>query len=406
MAVVNDPVSPAEPDSTPDQIRSERDLDWLRTVLGRGVSDRRGAYLARPSGDDLHLLVPTEPSAAAAAALRRFDDNRSPAKIIAGLAGRALARTRLLALAPGERLELEPFALVEHLATTLGEPELLAAVTLGPPRRNRKPVLQLIRPDGVVVGFAKVGWSPLTNALVANEADLLTTLEGRLPPPLLAPRVLHHGPWGDGTVVVTTPLQPAGPLSTLLPRRSAPLDTVEIVRAIAAVDDRGSIPVDRLDLLAEWRDHGLAESIDLDRVIARHGATELRVGLWHGDFTPWNLLADGDTLAIWDWEFGGRGRPVGFDALHHDFERLRRAADGSNHRALTITVERSAGILNSIGVGASKAERDAIVDLYLCELIVRELRLHGQRWGGGAIARLAPVAIDLLGRRLHRADRP
>ena len=47
---------------------------------------------------------------------------------------------------------------------------------LGAARANRKPVLQLLTPDGETVGFAKIGVSPLTSSLVWAERDALTLL--------------------------------------------------------------------------------------------------------------------------------------------------------------------------------------------------------------------------------------
>lgn len=396
--------------------RGEDDLAWLRIVLGIGSDERTHDLLARPSVDELRLLIPTSPPAAAAASLRRFDADRSVAARAAGFAGRAMARVGLLGLVPGERIELPRFALVDHLATALGEPTLLASVTLGTRRRNRKPVLQLLTPSGRIVGYAKVGWSPLSCELVANEADILTLIERRLPSWMRAPVVLHRQSWRGGEVVVTSPLIPESTFPGFTRSRSRS-SIPAIVGAVAGLDRGEVCRVDELAVLGEWGRWGLGAVVDLGRIVSQHGSTLVRSGLWHGDLTPWNLSTRGSTVHLWDWEFAGRGRPVGFDALHHRFEQHRRAPGGSNGAALTATVAEAANVLATGAngdTGANGADGDtsadgadgdraveAIVDLYLCELIVRELRLDGQRWTGDAVAGLAPTAKTILERRIR-----
>lgn len=202
------------------------DLDWLTEVLGAVPGAGLVPYLARVAGDEVRFLAPAGPAAATAAALHRLGDDRSRARQAQAVLGRLAGRAGLLGRLPGAvRLALPPFALVDHLARALGEPELAVAVTLGPRRRNRKPVVQLIRPDGSVVGFAKVGWSPLTAELVDNEADVLRLVAGRLDPAVVvAPAVLLHDRWEGRSVAVLSPLQPTGPTRPAWPpwRRPSP----------------------------------------------------------------------------------------------------------------------------------------------------------------------------------------
>ena len=143
------------------QLENE-DLHWLLGALGgRGVGPSR-RMLVRPSASAPELMLPLESRAAAATSLRRYHDGKSRRERAITFGAIALARLGALELAPGDTADIGPFALVERAAQVLGEPDLQIAVTLGPRRRNRKPVVQLIRPDGSAVGFAKVGWSPFT----------------------------------------------------------------------------------------------------------------------------------------------------------------------------------------------------------------------------------------------------
>ncbi|MFV0257216.1 MAG: hypothetical protein ACK5PP_02040 [Acidimicrobiales bacterium] len=321
---------------------------------------------------------------------------------------------------PGRRLDLPPFALVAALQRTLGEPKLVAAVTLGPLRRNRKPVLQLIRPDGITVGFAKVGWSPMTAALVDAEAAALRRMAGRLPADHTIPAVIHHGPWRDGSVVVLTSVTggdggPGSLLAALRRRRGGTGDDTTTpplaatIAAIASVDAEPGRAVADLAVFQEWRrleaTAPLYPGLALDAVISVHGRTRLDVGWWHGDLTPWNRWRGGGSVVVWDWELAGPGRPVGADALHHHFE-LHRRTDGDHRSALDAVVDAAPDLLAGVGVDPEPAVVAATIDLYLCDLLARERRLEGQRWDGGAMAGLADVAGPLLRRRLAAPTPP
>ncbi len=375
------------------------DLDWLVDILGPGT----GApvpYLARPSADQPSFLVPTRPRRAAAAALARFDDDRTAKERAIGLAARGLARTGLLAAAPGDAIELPRFDLVDELALALGEPTLVAAVTLGPRRRNRKPVLQLLTPDGRTAGFAKVGWSALTAELVDAEVAALERIDGQLPPTIGAPVVLHHQSWRTGPVAVVTALDRPPHPGRLRRRKAAPSPT-GLVAAIASVGRRDDRRVDELELWPMWAESGLADQVDVETFLARHGTVRLTTGLWHGDLTPWNISTTADRVWVWDWELSGEDRPLGFDRLHQLFELTRRRHSASTLAALATMVARSARALQALDI-ANRRTQAATVDLYLCELIAREHRLEGQRWTGGTATDLSPVAGELLRRRLDR----
>lgn len=385
------------------------DLDWLAEVLGVVPGAEPVPYLARLANGEVRFLAPARPAAATAAALHRLGDSRSRSRQAQAAVGRLAGRVGLLGRLPGAaRLSLPPFALVDHLARALGEPELAVAVTLGPRRRNRKPVLQLIRPDGSVVGFAKVGWSPLTAELVDNEADVLRLVAGRLDPTVVvAPAVLLHDRWDGCSVAVLSPLEPTGPTrSGRASDSSAPAagpGLAPVAAAIAACGPASPRPVGALPLLGTWAAAGLDDTVDLARLAERHDGVELATGLWHGDLTPWNLTTRGATTWLWDWELAGPDRPVGFDLLHHRFEHHRRRPGATAVDALTAAIVDAPAALAPLDRELTGRRLAALVDLYLCELIARERRLDGQRWAS-PLADLAPAATGLLAQRMRASS--
>jgi hypothetical protein len=42
-----------------------------------------------------------------------------------------------------------------------------------------------------------------------------------------------------------------------------------------------------------------------------------RLGAWHGDFTPWNMMSVGGRTWLWDWEQFALDVPTGLDELHY-----------------------------------------------------------------------------------------
>ena len=304
------------------------ELAWVSGVLGGHVDGPSQSYLCRPGLDRPELLVPLRPRAVAAGSMRRFHDDRSAKQRLVVMAGQLLGRTGALDRAPGDRLDVTPFALVESLARALGEPELIAAVSLGPRRRNRKPVLQLLRPDGRTIGFAKVGWSPLTTELITNEARWLRHVDGRMPDSTAAPAVLVDRIFGSNHVAVTAPVD-----TPAFSRRRGPLGA-DTLAALARLGTNERATVGDSAMVAQFADSAVSAAVAVDRLVERHGAQVVEFGMWHGDLTPWNTATSHGVSSIWDWEFADDHRPVGFDALHIAFELVRRRAAGNERAAV------------------------------------------------------------------------
>lgn len=299
-------------------------------------------------------------------------------------------------MAGGETHVLPPFKVVEELATALGEAELIPAIGLGPPRRNRKPVVQLLRPDGITVGFAKVGWSRLTKELINNEGEWLRRVDGRLPSTVLSPAVLHRATIQIDAVaneaaaneaaandvdaltsidvVVTAPLR-----TSVFSRRRGPLP-LETTVAISRLESSGLQTLAEMPMIEAWRASPLADVVDLDQLIDRHDSATVELGMWHGDLTPWNTATVGGVSSVWDWEFADSGRPVGFDALHLLFESERRAGDRRELAAINRLISEAPSVLGAIEGPPVTSSVDAVIDLYLCELLARETRLAGEGW--------------------------
>ncbi|MFF5206631.1 hypothetical protein [Streptosporangium sp. NPDC000396] len=180
-------------------------------------------------------------------------------------------------------------------------------------RANRKPILEAHAPDGLAA-FVKIGDTDRVRELVANEARTLDLLAGMPLKTVTPPAVLHHGSWRGLSVLALTPLP--------VRRGPAPQDLLTAaINEISRVGDRGFA--------------------------------------WHGDFSPWNVAPGADgRLLVWDWERFATGVPLGFDAVHHFFQRALRRMDPPT--AARACLAQALPTLAPFGLSASEARLTAI----------------------------------------------
>ncbi|WP_319459181.1 hypothetical protein [Micromonospora sp. RTP1Z1] len=369
---------------------------------------RRGGrgWVVVPSAARPRLLVPTGSRRAAASAVRHSTEavGRKAKLVRQGLAtafrlglGPLVFRDRLVVDAAGGTLDA-------HLADVLGTRSLVS-MHIGPARANRKPVLQLLGPDGRALGYAKLGVDPLTRTLVDVEATALRRLADLPLGPVTVAGVLHHGEWHGHALLV----QEALPVR--LPRATPA--AAEAAERAAMVAVAGCLGVRRRSYAGSEHAARLADAVDA--LGARPEAGRLRAvlksvadadptvafGAWHGDWNGGNsaVLADGRVL-VWDWERFEGDVPAGYDALHrvvqtaigHDCVEPRDAA-----RAL---IEGAAGTLTRFDQDGRDA--DLVAVLYLVELAARYLRDRQAEAGarlGHVDAWLLPAVEEHLARR-------
>jgi hypothetical protein len=358
-----------------------------------GVGDQVLAeYIVVPDARKPRLLVPAGDRRVAAAAVARYAEvtsqtaalkRRAAIAALRSGADKVLLRDRVSVTLPKQQA---PDSIDTYLAKVLGG-DLSVSVHIGPARANRKPVLQLLARNGDTVGFGKLSIGPLTRDLVCAETDALGRL-GRIElPSLSVPRVLHAGQWRGHEVLIQSALPIWDARASLTTKRLATaMQEVAVcagTHTSAIADDpyrkesrarlealgarRGEKPrKDGSDPAEEAR--SLANAAD--DLIADGGHTELGFGSWHGDWTPWNMATTSSSLLVWDWERFASGVPIGFDAIHFDFQRLL-VRGMQPEKAVDITLGRSDRLLAPFGIGPAAANLTAL--LYLINLASRYL---------------------------------
>ena len=368
----------------------------------------RREFVLVPSAADPRLVVPLRPRAAAATVARSHTAPGS-AKAAARTAAMSLAfasggggvllRDRLVVDVPDGAPALD-----DHLSVLLGRPVVIG-LRVGPPRANRKPVLQVVTPTGELVAYAKLGVNTLTDELVANEADALIRLGSAILGQVRVPEVLHSGTWQGHQLLV----QAALPVRrSNLPDAAA--RTTAAMVSVARADRSPAMPVRDLpwwertqQVVRELADGDNATALAaVGDSLAAWADQVVPSGGWHGDWNPGNCAVLPDSVLVWDWERYETGVPAGFDALHLNLQGAiglgvdLRAAAGR-------LIADAPRLLAPFGVNSVDAPADAelVAMLYLWGLGARYAK-DDQAAAGAAVGRLETWLLPVLSQALVR----
>lgn len=311
------------------------DLDWLlgalfapealeHVALGAdgptAGAGRSFEWVAEPARGALRLLVPVDPAAAAVVA-RRSSDGTSVRDRARGWVAEGAFRAGAVQRLPGRRLALSVATEADRAGTfvvrraeeAVGRAAHSLAITLGPRRYNRKPVVMLFDERSRPFAVLKVGVDRVTDDLVGNEGEWLDRAAGAAG--LVVPTVLHRDEWRGHPFVVmgpiTTPRLP-GRLRVGPPSHS-------LVEAVAALTGTALVPAEASPVLADARraaEPGDRLAAAAGALATRFASVPVRHGSWHGDLTPWNVATTRRGMIVWDWELAADGRPVGSDRAH------------------------------------------------------------------------------------------
>jgi hypothetical protein len=425
-------VSAAKPTPLVDR---QSELEWLAEVLWgptHGVElvvglvphgfRRLDGWVVLPDLRHPKVLVPLASRRAAAASMRQYSDGMTRrARLAKAAVGAALRSGVLQWLCRRQVVHagmLDPLhggpptggagetLLGDHLAEALGRRDLAAAIVLGSVRPNRKPVVQLLAPDGRPVGYMKVGWNDLTRRLVRNEARALRRLAEAQPKTFTVPRLLHEGTWQGLDVTISSAL----PHRLWRRGRRYATPPLAVSREIAAL---GGVQTATLGGSPWWEElrrrlapvqaaatgTAAATLVGTMERLQEQADTALVFGSWHGDWGPWNLRVTADRLLVWDWERSGDGVPLGFDLLHFGYQTAFQGLRQPPAEAAARSLRRAAPLLAQLGQREEVGE--LLLTLFLLERVCRAAEAEPSAVTGRPDAAGARL-LDVLGRRLEQ----
>jgi hypothetical protein len=339
------------------------------------------SFAPLPSAARAYVLVPLSSGGASAATIHGLGNPLARRQRVAEAAASATMRTGLpqravtpvhLSIPASSRLAIADVGVFGRLLQVFGRDDLAFGVILGRDRPNRKPVLKVMRPDGTIMGFVKVGWNELSRGLVRDEGAALDRVRSAepssfgIPAPILAER------FGDVELLVVEPLPQPGwrgegpPLA--LP--------VAATREVAAMGGTHEEP-----MRGGAYGHGLRDRVEagqhlrtelseaMDRIDSVWGEAPIVIGAWHGDWIPWNMGRVDGRLYVWDWERAVAGVPVGLDAMHFAFEVALKVRGMDAEDAARRATGGVTPLLSELG--ADPATARALMAFHLIEMGLR-----------------------------------
>ena len=210
-------------------------------------------------------------------------------------------------------------ALEDLIEKALGVKTPTFAMSIPAPGRKCKATIQIMSRDGEILGFLKV---PLTDGAAERTRHEAFTLRRLACFPELqssVPEVLFAGDWNGAYVLLQSPLpgRPAGSRFSI--RHHEFLRKLQAAnRAVRSGEDLVAMTGKRWRKLArdadgDWVDAGERA---LEYAGCRLASTAVACGISHGDFAPWNLRLQGNSLRAFDWENANWNAPAHWDWFH------------------------------------------------------------------------------------------
>ncbi len=279
----------------------------------------------------------------------------------------------------------EPLPIENRLCEITRESELALSLSPGTPGTFQKLTVQVMRPDGSILGYLKMPMTEAADKRLRNEAAVVQDLCSY--PDLRAhiPQLLFAGSLNGRYVVFQSAIEgKAGPvryaraheqfLQRLHACRPEQKPGLRLVEETGRKWNRVAARMGK-----NWQDLG-NEAL---RIAARElDGQEVACGIAHGDFAPWNMrISEGD-LRLFDWECASSNVPLVWDAFHfmtqtecllsirHD-EAAAADARGKN-RSLYLLY-----LLNSAGQYWEEAAQDVVIQ-YREQQLLRSISTNGR----------------------------
>jgi hypothetical protein len=212
-----------------------------------------------------------------------------------------------------------PLPLEALVREVTGECQPVFSLLVGTEVSFRKLTVQVMCPDGKILGYIKL---PLTDAAVErvrHEAETLDHLGSFPALRLHIPRVLYSGEWGDGAILFQSG-GPSRPGPVQFDRQCE--EFLQLLWGIRTTEKPGHVLWEEVaarwrkaepSLASGWRALGQAALAKTKREL---DGVMVSCGVSHGDFAPWNTRVGDGRLYVFDWESASWEAPTSWDIFH------------------------------------------------------------------------------------------
>jgi hypothetical protein len=285
----------------------------------QGYTNTR-VFFALPSLTSPRWLFPVGNVRCTLEGLQIYKPYAKAARILKGLLTTMVA-AHCQGLAPHRVLVASrgPLPLEAFVREVTGEYQPVFAFSLGTEIRFRKLTVQVMRPDGEILGYIKLPLTDVAVERVRHEAETLNHLWSFPALRSHIPRVLYSGEWGDGTILFQSG-GPSRPGPVLFNRQCE--EFLQLLRGIRTVEKPGQVLWEEVaarcrkaepSLASGWRALGQAALAKAKREL---DGVMVPCGVAHGDFAPWNTRVGDGRLYVFDWESTSWEAPTSWDIFH------------------------------------------------------------------------------------------
>jgi hypothetical protein len=200
-----------------------------------------------------------------------------------------------------------------------GERELALSLSPGTPGAFQKLTVQVMRPDGSILGYMKLPMTEAADERLRHEASIVRDLYSysELRPHI--PRLIFAGLLEGRYVVFQSALEGKAVPPRYAQLHESFLDRLHSFRSVPRpglrfVEEMGQ----KWNRIAarmgeKWQQLG-RETL---RIAARElQGRDLACGIAHGDFAPWNMRTGDGNLRLFDWESASWDTPLLWDKFH------------------------------------------------------------------------------------------
>jgi Phosphotransferase enzyme family len=212
-----------------------------------------------------------------------------------------------------------PTPLEVLLTEITGEQEFVFSVSRGTPGAFQKLTVQVMRTDGSILGYVKLPATAAANDRLRNEAAIVSKLSEYAALRSHIPRLIYAGLLNARYILFQSGIEgDAGPshYSSLHDEFLARLHECRLERRpglhlVEEVARKWNTVAGVMG--SKWESLGKQA---LKIAASELSDSEIRCGIAHGDFAPWNTRIHDGQLRLFDWESASWNAPLQWDRFH------------------------------------------------------------------------------------------
>ncbi len=207
------------------------------------------------------------------------------------------------------------------LCKVFGVQEIEFSIFEGTPSVHQKITMQLSQ-GSKILGYCKLSESNEIKALFEKESAMLNLLAKKGITNI--PQVLYCGTLGSGTHIFVQSTKKSASSRVIHEWDAMHDDFIKQLHKKTKVQlpfEKSNYynTITQLELHRDWLPQNIDHNIvarTIENIKDNYCGKQVEFCAFHGDFTPWNMFANGNELFVFDFEYAAMSYPVGLDRYH------------------------------------------------------------------------------------------